>query len=97
MDVRFNDDDLSRLESDQSFTGGLSAPLVRGFRKAMQRIRAAMDERDLRTNATRFERLSGKRRHQYSIRINDQYRLILELESHTTSKTIVVVAIEDYH
>jgi len=98
MEVRHGDKELEEVEFDKSFTAGLAPGLVKTFRKTMQSIRAAIDERDLRARrAARFEKLSGKRSHQYSIRLNDQYRLIIELEGEAPNKTVVVVGIEDYH
>lgn len=71
---------------------------MRGFRKAMQAIRAAHDERDLyASRGLRFERLDGKRKHQHSLRINKQWRLIVELEGEASQKRIRIVGIEDYH
>ena len=46
MDVEFGDDDLDQLEVDRSFTAGFSKEIVRAFRKVMQLVRAAPDERD---------------------------------------------------
>jgi plasmid maintenance system killer protein len=43
-----------------------------------------------------FERLQG-RIVEHSIRLNDQYRLILTFEGAGPEKTVVIVAIEDYH
>jgi toxin HigB-1 len=97
MEVRFEADELARLESDPRFMGGYSPALVRAFRKLMQRIRAAADERDLRTNATRFEKLAGKRQHQCSMRLNEQFRLIIQLERQSERKLVRVIGIEDYH
>ncbi len=98
MDIRFVDHDLERLEVDSSHTAGLSGPLVKAFRKKVWQLRAATDERDLRgARALRFEKLDGSRQHQYSIRLNDQYRLILEIEVESSRKVICVMGIEDYH
>ncbi len=47
MEVEFDDDDLDQLETDPRATAGFPAGVVRGFRKAMQVIRGAADERDL--------------------------------------------------
>lgn len=68
----------------------------------MQQIRAATDERDFyKLRSLRFEKLQGKRKHQYSMRLNDQYRLIVELIKENpdrgSSKVIKIVNIEDYH
>ena len=47
MEVRFDDDDdLDRLETDPAFTGDWPPAVVKAFRKVMQFIRAAADERD---------------------------------------------------
>jgi|SRR5215467_2253681 len=98
MEVEFANDGLDRLETDRDFTAGLSKEIVRGFRKAMQAIRAATDERDLYLlRGLRFKKLEGSRSHQRSMRINDQWRLILEIVGTAPNKKIRVVCIEDYH
>jgi toxin HigB-1 len=98
MDVEFADPDLDRLETDARFSAGHGAPVVKGFRKAMQAIRAALDERDLyASRGLRFEKLKGARRHQRSIRLNNQWRLILEIKDGNNGHRIRVVEIEDYH
>ena len=45
MKVRFGDQTLAQLEIDPAFTGGYAEAIVRAFRKCMQVIRAADDER----------------------------------------------------
>ena len=99
MEVMFDDDDLDRLETDPVFTAGQPQPIVRAYRKRMQMIRSAPDERDFyKLKSLRFEKLGGKRKHQHSMRLNDQYRLIVELiKGNPQGKTIKVVGIEDYH
>lgn len=98
MRVRFKDDCLDRLEIDANEDCGLSQNLVRAFRRRMQAIRAAQDERTFyQMKGHRFEKLKGKFSHQYSMRLNDQYRLILEFEGKAPNKTVVIVKVEDYH
>jgi proteic killer suppression protein len=98
MKVRHADKDLERLEWDSTFTGGFAKEIVRAFRKVMNFIRNAKDERDLRSmRSLNFEKLKGDRSHQYSLRLNKQWRLIVEIEEGEGGNTIVVVAIEDYH
>jgi toxin HigB-1 len=98
VEVRFADADLDRLETDPSFDGGFSEAIVKAFRKRMQGIRAASDERDFYAlRSLNFEKLKGARSHQYSMRLNDQWRLILEMEGKGKDKVLVVVGIEDYH
>jgi len=99
MEVRFDDLRLQRLETDPSFVAReISQDVVRSFRKKMQFIRAAADERDLYAmKSLHFEKLKGDRGHQRSVRLNDQWRLILEFETAAAGKVVVVMKFEDYH
>lgn len=98
MEADFDSADLDRLETDAAFTAGFGPEVVRGFRKVMGAVRAAHDERDLyASRGLRFEQLKGKRSHQHSLRINRQWRLIIELRGTGTQKRVGIVGIEDYH
>ena len=56
------------------------------------------DERDIRANpGYRLEKLKGNRAGQHSVRLNDQWRLIIRIEGGTPDKTVHVVEIVDYH
>ena len=96
--VEFCDSDLDRLETDAEFLMGHSAAVVRAYRLRLQLLRSAKDERDLYSlKSLRFEKLKGQRQHQRSLRLNDQYRLIVELQGTGADKSILVVGVEDYH
>lgn len=98
MDVRFDDADLDRLETDTGFTNRLGIDVVRAYRKVVQYIRAAADERDFYAlKSLRFEKLHGGREGEHSMRLNDQFRLIVELEGRSPNKTVVIRGVEDYH
>lgn len=98
MEVEFTDESLDRLETDRDFTGNYAQEIVKGYRKRMQVIRAAIDERDLyAVKGNHFEKLKGSRAHERSLRINGQWRLIVEIKSANPKNTIVVKSIEDYH
>jgi proteic killer suppression protein len=98
MDVTFKDQSLDRLETDPAYSAGFSDAIVKAYRKAMQHIRAASDERTLYARRSfRFEKLRGDREGQHSMRLNDQWRLILEIHGEAPKKTIHVVEIVDYH
>ena len=99
MDVKYVDPDLDRLETDENYKAGLDAKIVEKFRKTMQLIRAAPDERTFYAfKSLHFEKLKGKRSHQRSMRLNDQWRLILEIEKRADEgNLVVIVSIEDYH
>lgn len=98
MEVEFKNIDLDRLETDSNFNGGHAQAIVSKFRQRMQLIRAAIDERAFRNlKSLHFEKLKGDRSHQYSMRLNDQWRLIIEFDKESTPKTVLVIGIEDYH
>ena len=98
MDVRFEDPSLEKLEVDPKYTAGLDAALVKAFRKRLQFIRAALDERAFYAmKSLHDEKLKGDLYGQRSMRLNDQWRLILRLEEDDTGKLVVIVSIADYH
>ena len=98
MDVEFADASLDRLEREAAFTGGWAEGIVKAFRKRMQTIRAAPDERDFyMLKSLHFEKLKGKRLGQHSMRLNEQYRLIVKLVTRSHGKIVLVIEITDYH
>ena len=98
MDVEFSDKGLDRLETDPEFKAGFGEAVVKAYRKRMQQLRAADDERDLYAlKSLHFEKLKGKRVHQRSVRLNDQWRLIVEIIPGRPKNRIRVWGIEDYH
>ena len=98
MEVTFGDDDLDRLETDAKFDAGFPPGVVKAFRKRMQMIRSAVDERVFYAmKSAHFEKLQGDREGQYSMRLNDQWRLILSFQGKAPNKIVVVISIEDYH
>jgi proteic killer suppression protein len=98
FEVSYRDESLEKLERDAKCSAGHGEAVDKAFRKRMWAIRNAVDERDLReVKSNHFEKLKGDREHQYSMRLNDQWRLIIEIEGKGTNKRLVVVGIEDYH
>jgi toxin HigB-1 len=98
MEIDYADEDLKRLATDPSFDGGHSREVVKAFRKRVQLIQAAVDERDFYAlKSLHFEKLVGDRQGQHSMRLNKQWRLILTLEKRGNGKTVVVIEIADYH
>ncbi|MBI1756394.1 MAG: type II toxin-antitoxin system RelE/ParE family toxin [Fimbriimonas ginsengisoli] len=96
MEFRFDDPKLELLYS----TGGgplrtkLSEAIVRQFFKVVGNIDAATDERELRAlKSRRFEKLSGDLAGRYSMRLNDQFRLVFKFDD----KVLVIEEIKDYH
>lgn len=98
MEIEFADLSYDRLEVDASLTGEFSAAVVKAYRKRIQLIRGADDERDFYAlKSLHFEKLMGAREGQYSMRLNDQWRLILKLKRKPEGKLVVVISITDYH
>ena len=98
MQVRYGDDDLRRLAEDAEFsTTRWGSDVVKAYRKTIQWIRAAKDERDLRNlKGLRLKKLHGDRERQRSMRLNDQYRLIVQFKTEDERVTVVVELV-DYH
>ncbi len=98
METEFKSEELDKLETDKDFTGGYAREIVKAFRKRMQAIRAAVDERDLyAVKGNHFEKLKGDRAHQHSLRLNDKMRLIVEIATASPKNKIIVIDIENYH
>jgi proteic killer suppression protein len=72
--------------------------LIRAFFRVMARIAAAVDIRDLRASgAMHMEKLRGDRRDQYSLRLNDQWRLIVSFEQDAQGQYVLIIEMVDYH
>jgi len=74
--------------------------VVDDFFEVMASIDAAVDERDLYAQkGLRFEKLSGKRgkEGQRSLRLNNQWRLIVVLDEDEQGHYLTIIDIEDYH
>ena len=95
----FNDRQLSG-QATADFAAGKRVKAFSGFERAarlkMDRLEAATLLKDLAMlPGNRFEALKGDRRGQYSIRINDQWRICFEWPEQSTGP--VNVEIVDYH
>jgi toxin HigB-1 len=98
LEVVFRDRGLYELATNKNAKSGFPQAIEKKFRLRIQQIVTAVDERDLHAlPSLHFEKLKGDRSHQHSMRLNDQWRLIVELEGKSPKKRIVIIAIEDYH
>jgi proteic killer suppression protein len=99
MRFEFEDDDLRRLYEEPNFVMPRLGPdLVKAYRKKMGLIAGAESELDLRNyKALRLEKLVGERSGQHSIRLNDQWRLILRIETDEQGRMLIIIEIVDYH
>ena len=99
MRIEYRDATLRALAQDPVFSSAQWHPdLVRNCRKKIQMVAAAMDERDLReVRSLRFKQLHGQRAGTYSIRLNDQFRLIVALQGEGDDRAVVLLEMVDYH
>jgi proteic killer suppression protein len=98
MDVEFDDPDLDRLEVDPAFNGGYAKVVVKAYRKRMQLIRAAPTTQQLYAmKSLHFEKLAGEREGERSIRLNDQWRLILEIKDSQEGQVARVIEITNHY
>lgn len=99
MQLEYDDDWLRRLAEDPDVRSSeWDEDVTRSYRKKIQILTAATDERDLAAlRGLRFKKLRGGYRGKYSIRLNDQYRLILRFHTEPTGRVVTVVELVDYH
>ncbi|MCK4787879.1 MAG: type II toxin-antitoxin system RelE/ParE family toxin [Desulfobacteraceae bacterium] len=98
MDIRFRDSKLDRLAFDETYVGKWSPALVRAYRKRVNQIRQASNQQVLYAfRSLRLEKLKGKMQGKYSMRINDQFRLIVRFAKKNGKDTVIIIKIEDYH
>jgi toxin HigB-1 len=94
----FKSNHLLLLYTEEKGARKLPPNVVDAFFDVMAIIQGATNERDLYAlKGLRYEKLKGRRQHQRSIRLNDQFRLIVEIEEDDQERIIVVIDIEDYH
>lgn len=98
MEIVFADEGLALIETDQAGATRLPVPVIKSARRKLTILRAAVDDRSLRNwKSLHYEKLGGDREGQRSIRLNDQFRMIFELDEQADPQVITILAIEDYH
>ena len=97
MDLGFDDPRLDDLETNVRARPKFPTGVIKAYRKRLWQIRALHDERDFYANrGFNFEKYQTKPGH-YTVRLNDQYRLIFRFEEHSDYKTVMIVEIKDIH
>jgi proteic killer suppression protein len=98
MEVDFKDKDLEAIETDAAAQTGLPVAIIKSCRRKLIFLRSAPDERTIREwKSLHYEKLQGDREGQRSIRLNDKWRLVFELEEECNPPKIIILAVEDYH
>jgi proteic killer suppression protein len=98
VEFDFADPYLECVYYDSNASIGHGPAVDKGFRKVMGIIKASIDERDLRElKGLRYEKLKGARSHQHSLRLTNQWRLIIERIEHSSQIKLRIISVEDYH
>lgn len=98
MNIVFANTSLALVETDRASETKLPVAIIKSARRKLNVLRAAPDDRSLRNwKSLHYEQLDGNRAGQRSIRLNDQYRMVFEMNQTTQPPTITVLTIEDYH
>jgi proteic killer suppression protein len=98
MDVEFDDNALALIETGQAGEIKLPLAVVNSARRKLLLIRAAPDERTLRSwKSLHYEKLVGDRQGDRSIRLNDKWRMVLRLDDTCSPAKVVVLSIENHY
>ena len=98
MRFRFASRKLEALYTAEKGARKFPPEIIDAFFEVMAIIDAASDERDFyAVKSLHYEKLSGKRAEDHSMRLNDQWRLIVRIEEDDKEKRVLVIALEDYH
>jgi proteic killer suppression protein len=98
MEIEYRDKRLALIPTDRAAETRLPIAVIKSLREKLILISAAPDERTLRNwKSLRYEQLKGNRQGQKSIRLNDQYRLLLEVDDSRSPPKAILLDVEDYH
>lgn len=98
MRFYFADRKLEKLYIEEKGAHKYAEGVVDAFFEVVTVIAGARDERDLYAlKSLHYEKLKGERSHQRSLRLNNQFRLIVEREEDDEGRLFRIVSIEDYH
>lgn len=98
MEYRFKSKKVEALFTSRKGANRYPEGVVSSFFRVMTTIAAATSVQDfVALKSRKFEKLYGNREGQYSMRLNDQYRLILEIQEDAQGVYLLIVEIVDYH
>ena len=100
MRFQFKTKRLASLYYEEKGAKRYPAQVVESFFQVMAVIAAAPDERDLyASKSLHFEQLKGKRGKlgERSIRLNQEYRLIVAVESDAEARHMLIISIEKHY
>ena len=97
MRFTFRTKKLQLLYEEERGARKYPSAVIDAFFDLMAVIDSAVDERDFYAlKGLHYEKLKGRDR-QYSMRLNKQFRLLIEWGIDDIGKYLTIVSIEDYH
>jgi toxin HigB-1 len=98
MEIEYRDKRLALIPTERAVETRLPVSVIKSLREKLIVIFAAPDERTLRNlKSLHYEQLKGDRKSQTSIRLNDQFRLLLEVDDSRNPPKAILPGVEDYH
>jgi toxin HigB-1 len=98
MEIEYRDKCLALVLIERAAETRLPVAVIKALREKLIVISAAPDERTLRNwKSLHYEQLKGDRQGQKSIRLNVQYRLLLEVDNSRSPPKAILLGVDDYH
>ena len=98
MHFEFRSKQLQELYTSEKGAHKYAVGVVDAYFDVISSVHAAIDERDLLAlRGLRYEKLKGKRAGECSLRLNDQWRLIVISTRNEEGPFLEILEIADYH
>ncbi|MFM1842384.1 MAG: hypothetical protein RLZZ490_1120 [Cyanobacteriota bacterium] len=102
MNFEFKSKKLEQLYTEEKNAHKYPGEVIDNFFEVMLILESVPDEQTLlnkKIGGRKPEKLKGKRgvKGQYSIRLNQQFRLIFTIETDPNDKYLLIIEIVDYH
>ena len=98
MEVRFANDDLARICTDEAHKMGLPVAVIKAARKTLLKLEAATYEHDLfQIGGLDYKKRKNDKNDTRQVRVNDQYRIFFTVSGQGASAIATVTFIGDPH
>ena len=98
MEVKFANDDLARICSDEAHKLGLPVNVIKAARKTLIKLEAAVYEQDLfNIGGLDYKIRKGDDDETRQVRVNRQYRIFFTVSGEGAASTATVTFIGDPH
>jgi len=98
MEIEFGDDEIALICTDRAHKLGLPIGVIKSARRKLVLLHDAPDERTLRNwKSLNYKMLKGDKKRRRSIRLNDQYRMVISVDGKKQPPVVTVLEIGDTH